>query len=137
MNECTASFSHCFEIFAPPAPLDKSAQVTALCQWETEMAREMTGHPPSHAEAKKMKSLTLHTRGCHMTTCNLRDRSSFRYVISDLCCAMSLYIMLRSAISCYTCSVSCHVVLCNAKLHCVASRYAILWHLRWLQHSIR
>jgi len=27
-----------------------------------DMARQRTGHPPSQAEAKKMKSLTLHTR---------------------------------------------------------------------------
>ena len=26
--------------------------------------REMAGHPPSYAEAKKIKSLTLHTDGC-------------------------------------------------------------------------
>jgi len=29
-----------------------------------EMARERTGHLPLYAEAKKMKSLTLHTHGC-------------------------------------------------------------------------
>jgi len=28
------------------------------CQWEHETVR--TGHPPSYAEAKKMKSLALH-----------------------------------------------------------------------------
>jgi len=27
------------------------------------MARQMTGHPLSYAEAKKMKLLTLHTHG--------------------------------------------------------------------------
>ena len=26
--------------------------------------RERTGHPPSYAEAKKIKSLTLHSNGC-------------------------------------------------------------------------
>jgi len=29
--------------------------------WEDEMARERTGNLASHAEAKKMKSLTLHS----------------------------------------------------------------------------
>ena len=28
------------------------------------MARKMTSHPPSYAEAKKMMLLTLHTHGC-------------------------------------------------------------------------
>src|SRR6218665_1801871 len=36
--------------------------LTAHCQWEDEMVRGRTGHPPSYAEAKKMKLLTLHTR---------------------------------------------------------------------------
>src|SRR5688572_5596168 len=31
---------------------------------EDEMARQRTGHPPSYAEAKKMKSLTFHTHDC-------------------------------------------------------------------------
>jgi len=38
--------------------------LTIHCQWEDETARERTGHPISYAVAKKMKSLTLHTRGC-------------------------------------------------------------------------
>src|SRR6218665_808835 len=45
-------------------PLANSAMMstlTAHCQWEDEMARETTGHSPSYTEAKKMKSLTLHT----------------------------------------------------------------------------
>jgi len=56
-----------FEISAPRAPLANSAMMstlTAHCQWEDETVRESTGHPPSYAEAKKMKSLTLHTHGC-------------------------------------------------------------------------
>jgi len=47
------------------------------CQWEDEMVREMTGHPPSFAEAKKVKSLTLHTQDCHGAS--LRDCSSSMY----------------------------------------------------------
>ena len=35
----------------------------ATCQREDEMVIEWTGHPPSYAKAKKMKSLTLHTHG--------------------------------------------------------------------------
>jgi len=34
------------------------------CQWEDETVRERTGHSPSYAVAKKMKSLTLHAHGC-------------------------------------------------------------------------
>ena len=49
--------------------------LTAHCQWEDEMAREITGHPPSYAVAKKMKSLTLHTH-CYPRA-SLRDGSSF------------------------------------------------------------
>src|SRR5688572_7056066 len=48
-------------------PLANSARMSTLnayCRWEDETARERTGHPPSYAEAKKMKSLTLHTQGC-------------------------------------------------------------------------
>jgi len=30
--------------------------------------RERTGHPPSYAEAKKMKLLTLHIYGCLRTS---------------------------------------------------------------------
>jgi len=52
------------DISAPPASLPKSAMMSTLtihCQWEDDTARERTGHPPSYTEAKKMKSLTLHT----------------------------------------------------------------------------
>src|SRR6218665_40474 len=47
--------------------LANSAMMSALticCQWEDEMVRERIGHLPSYAEAKKAKSLTLHTHGC-------------------------------------------------------------------------
>ena len=47
-------------------PLANSAMIStlsALCQWEDVMVRERTGHQPSYDEAKKMKSLTLHTHG--------------------------------------------------------------------------
>src|SRR6218665_1071270 len=49
-----------FEISPPSAPLGNLAvmsTLTAHCQWEDETVRERTGHPPSFAEAKKMKSL--------------------------------------------------------------------------------
>src|SRR6218665_2928156 len=42
----------------------RSGTLTVHCQREDETVRERTGHPPSYAEAKKMKSLTLHTHGC-------------------------------------------------------------------------
>ena len=44
------------------------------CQWEDETVRERNGHPPSYDEAKKMKSLTLHTHGC--LKASFRDCSS-------------------------------------------------------------
>jgi len=37
--------------------------LTAVCQREDETVRERSGHPPSYAVAKKMKSLTLNTQG--------------------------------------------------------------------------
>src|SRR6218665_878748 len=37
--------------------------LTAHCQWKDETVRERTGHTPSYAVAKKMKSLTLHIHG--------------------------------------------------------------------------
>jgi len=43
-------------------PLSNSAMMstlTAHCQREDEMVRERTGHLPSYAEAKNVKSLTL------------------------------------------------------------------------------
>src|SRR6218665_1049509 len=53
-------------------PLDNSTTMSTLiihCWWEDETVRERPGHPPSYAEAKKIKLLTLHTHG-------LRDCSS-------------------------------------------------------------
>ena len=60
-----------FEISVPLSPLANSAMMNTLaahCQWEDESVRERTGHPPSPAMAKKMKSLTLHTHGCLRAT---------------------------------------------------------------------
>src|SRR6218665_2403035 len=37
--------------------------LTVHFQWEVETVRKRTGHPPSYAEVKKMKSLTLHIHG--------------------------------------------------------------------------
>jgi len=53
-----------FKISDPPAPLANSAMMstlTANCQWEDEAVRERTGHSTSYAEAKKVKSVTLHS----------------------------------------------------------------------------
>src|SRR6218665_4161471 len=59
-------------------PLANSIMTSTLSrptvQWEDETARERTGCLPSYAEAKKMKSLTVHTRGYPRAT--LRDCSS-------------------------------------------------------------
>src|SRR6218665_535231 len=41
-------------------PLANSAIMSTLtvhCQWEDEAVRDRTGHPPSYAKAKKLKSL--------------------------------------------------------------------------------
>src|SRR6218665_3245462 len=56
--------------------------LTVHCQWEDEMAKERTGHLPSYAEAKKMKSLTLHTHGCFRV--RLMDCSSSSSPLSPL-----------------------------------------------------
>jgi len=74
-----------FKISAPPAPLASSAMMNTLtvhCQWETEPVRERTGHPPSCAEAKKMKSLTHHTLGCP------------RVFLLDCYCSLNMAIIL-------------------------------------------
>jgi len=58
-------------------PLANSAMMSTLiihCQWEDEMMRERTGHPPSYAKANKMKSLALHAHDC--LRAGLRDCSS-------------------------------------------------------------
>src|SRR6218665_1662434 len=56
--------------------------LTVHCQWEDEMAKERTGHLPSYAEAKKMKSLTLHTHSCFRV--RLMDCSSSSSPLSPL-----------------------------------------------------
>src|SRR6218665_1860664 len=40
---------------------EHTTTLTLHGQWEDEMLRERTGHLPSYAEDKKMKSITLHT----------------------------------------------------------------------------
>ena len=52
-------------------PIANSAMMSTLtphCLWEVETVRERTGHPPSYAVAKKIKSLTVHTHGCPMAS---------------------------------------------------------------------
>jgi len=44
------------EIAAPLANSATMSTLTAHCQWEGETVRERTGHLPSYAEAKNMKS---------------------------------------------------------------------------------
>ena len=59
-------------------PVASSAMLSAPTvhrRWEDETLRERTGHPPTYAKAKRMKSLTLHTHSCH--TASLKDCSSF------------------------------------------------------------
>ena len=52
---------------------------TVHCWLEDKTARVRTGYPPSYAEAKKMKSLRLHTCGC--LRASLKDTSFFQYNI--------------------------------------------------------
>jgi len=57
--------------FCSPAPLADSSvtsQPAVQCWWEDETARKRTPHPPPYAEAKKLKSLTLHNHGCLRTS---------------------------------------------------------------------
>jgi len=58
----------------PPANSAMMSTLTVHCQCEDEVVRERTGHLPSYAKAKKMKSLTLHVHGCPRVS--LRDCSS-------------------------------------------------------------
>jgi len=86
-------------------PLVNSAMMstlTAHCQWEDETVRERTGHPPSYAEAKKMKSLTLHTHGCPRAS--LRDWSS-----SSSLYWLKLSEVARSHVVSYICAESSSV----------------------------
>src|SRR6218665_581168 len=65
-------FSH-FLLHVHPLP-------TQHCQWkvETWRGKENSGHLPSFAEAKQMKSLTLHNAGCLRN--RLRDCSSLLHL---------------------------------------------------------
>ena len=61
------------EILVPAAPPAKSVVMstqTVYCLWEDETAMERTCHPLSYAEAKKMKSLTLHTHSLQASSRN-------------------------------------------------------------------
>jgi len=46
------------------ANLTKMSTLIVHHQWEDEMVLERTGRHPTYAQAKKMKSLILHTLGC-------------------------------------------------------------------------
>ena len=73
-----------FDISVPPAyPADLAMMRTLIThrQRGDETARERTGHPPSYAEAKKMKSLSLHTHGYFMAS--LRD--CFSILLYEVC----------------------------------------------------
>src|SRR6218665_1970027 len=61
-----------------PANSAMMSTFSVRCQWDVETAKERTGHPPSYAEAKKMKLLTLHTHGCPRAS--LRDCSSSLWI---------------------------------------------------------
>src|SRR6218665_2608267 len=79
-------------------PIANSAMMSKLtltiyCQWEDKTVREKTGHPPSYAEAKKMKSVTLHTHGCHRAS--LRDCSSFSSSSSSSPSSSSLTMVMQ------------------------------------------
>jgi len=82
-TSCLARAESWIEISASPAPLANSAMMStliALYKWEDETARERTGHPPSYAEAQKMKLLTLHIYGC--PNARLRDCSSSTIIVT-------------------------------------------------------
>src|SRR6218665_455919 len=91
-----------FKIFPPPVPLSSSAMMSTLtvyCQWEDKMVRERTGHPPSYAEVKKMKSLTLHTHDCPIA--NLRDCPSSSLLMFRERLALELFKSLCSILFIY------------------------------------
>jgi len=58
------------------------SRVTIHCQREDETVMERTGHSPSFAEAKKMKSLTLHTHGWPRASVQDCSSSSYSYSCS-------------------------------------------------------
>jgi len=65
--------------------------LTVSCQLEDEMARENTGHPPSYAEAKKKKSLTLHMHGCLSE--NWLQLKTYFYLLDYIHPGLRLYFM--------------------------------------------
>jgi len=50
---------------APVANLTIISTLTVHCRGKDDMMRERTHSLASYAEAEKIKSLTLHTHGCH------------------------------------------------------------------------
>ena len=51
----------------PKANSAMMSTLTAPCQWEDDA---VTDHSPPYVVAKKLKSLTLHTHGCHVKPCD-------------------------------------------------------------------
>ena len=73
------------------------SMLTVHCQLEDAMVRERTGHQPSYAEAKKMKSLTLRTNVClsdWYSSDSLLITIFYKKVILDLRCLLSFVVMM-------------------------------------------
>jgi len=89
--------------------------LTVHCQWEDETVRERTGHAPSYAKAKKMKSMTLHAHGCLIPMASLKDfaillltgslavliEERWNIRMSDLCCCWFDCFRLMTYVKCF------------------------------------
>jgi len=89
----TASASFLFSLLfgislrgAPPAPPSQLSndEYTDLTLWVRRWNGEGDDHPPSYAEAKKIKSLTLHTHGVNCFVCKDHFSSVWEIFYSSL-----------------------------------------------------
>src|SRR6218665_3868944 len=101
--------------------------LTTPCQWEDETVRERTGHPPSYAEDKEMKSLILHTHGCpraSLRDCSFSSSSSsplkklclMRASVEVSCCVSRT----RASVILYSASIVfiflCYDIVCSCHM---------------------
>ena len=100
-----------FEISTPCASSVNSAMMNTLallCVWEDETVRERTRHPPSHAKASQIKSLTLHTHrsvraGLRHCSSLIQNKNWFKY--SEVLLSIGKEVMFKDITKCWNISV--------------------------------
>jgi len=108
-----------FKISVPSAPPSQlrymsTLNVHSMGRWDGEerMPGLDSGHPPSNAQAKKMKSLTLHTHDCYRAGLRYWSSSDCMWDIGSLVGSLGICGMS------FTGSPT-HSVLCIASLLCI------------------